>query len=57
VGIALKPNTKVETVVEYVEEADMVLIMTVEPGKFKLKELVLSELSSFHISEAQISIV
>jgi len=53
----LKPNTKVETVVEYVEEADMVLIMTVEPGKFELKELVLSELSSFHIREAQIYLV
>jgi ribulose-phosphate 3-epimerase len=32
VGIALKPNTPVSTVEEYVEEADMVLIMTVEPG-------------------------
>jgi ribulose-phosphate 3-epimerase len=32
VGIALKPNTSIDTVVEYVDEADMVLIMTVEPG-------------------------
>ena len=34
VGIALKPNTSVDSVVEYVEEADMVLIMTVEPGRW-----------------------
>jgi pentose-5-phosphate-3-epimerase len=33
VGIALKPKTPVETVIEYVENADMVLIMTVEPGE------------------------
>lgn len=32
VGIALKPNTGVDVVTEYVDEADMVLIMTVEPG-------------------------
>lgn len=32
VGIALKPNTPVSVVEEFVEEADMILIMTVEPG-------------------------
>lgn len=32
VGVALKPQTPVNVVVEYVELADMVLIMTVEPG-------------------------
>ena len=32
VGIGLKPGTKVETVVPYIEAIDMVLIMTVEPG-------------------------
>jgi len=32
VGIGLKPNTPVSTVEEYIEEADMILIMTVEPG-------------------------
>lgn len=32
VGIALKPGTSVDTVIEYVDNADMVLIMTVEPG-------------------------
>ncbi|KAK1135627.1 hypothetical protein K0M31_000215 [Melipona bicolor] len=32
VGIALKPKTPVNVVVEYVDLADTVLIMTVEPG-------------------------
>ena len=32
VGIGIKPNTPVKAVEDYVEEADMVLIMTVEPG-------------------------
>lgn len=32
VGIGLKPGTAVETVLPYVELADMILIMTVEPG-------------------------
>ena len=32
VGIGLKPGTSVEAVVSYVEHADMILIMTVEPG-------------------------
>lgn len=32
VGIGLKPKTPVEVVEEFIEEADMVLIMTVEPG-------------------------
>ena len=32
VGLALKPNTNVETVFPYVELLDQVLIMTVEPG-------------------------
>ena len=38
VGIGLKPNTSVEVIKEYIELADMILIMTVEPGKI-LKEL------------------
>ncbi|KZC13837.1 Ribulose-phosphate 3-epimerase [Dufourea novaeangliae] len=32
VGVALKPGTPVDVVVNYVDLADMVLIMTVEPG-------------------------
>ncbi|GAB1597747.1 ribulose-phosphate 3-epimerase-like [Argonauta hians] len=32
VGIGIKPNTDVETVLPYVHMVDMVLIMTVEPG-------------------------
>lgn len=32
VGVALKPGTPVDVVTEYINEADMVLVMTVEPG-------------------------
>ena len=32
VGLALKPDTPVEDVEQYIEMADLVLIMTVEPG-------------------------
>ena len=32
VGIALKPGTAVETVMPFLGDLDMVLIMTVEPG-------------------------
>ncbi|CAL7940705.1 unnamed protein product [Xylocopa violacea] len=32
VGVALKPGTPVDVVVQYIDLADMVLIMTVEPG-------------------------
>lgn len=33
VGIAIKPDTKLEEVLPYIEKIDMVLIMTVEPGR------------------------
>lgn len=32
VGLALKPGTGIEAVRQYIDEADMILIMTVEPG-------------------------
>ncbi|XP_050092884.1 ribulose-phosphate 3-epimerase isoform X1 [Anopheles aquasalis] len=32
VGLAIKPGTAVETIENYIADADMVLIMTVEPG-------------------------
>lgn len=32
VGLALKPGTPVECVVKYIDDADLVLVMTVEPG-------------------------
>lgn len=31
-GISIKPGTKVETILPYLDKIDMVLIMTVEPG-------------------------
>ena len=33
VGIGIKPNTSIDIVEEYVDDADMILIMTVEPGQ------------------------
>lgn len=32
VGLAIKPMTKVESIIPYVEDVDCVLVMTVEPG-------------------------
>lgn len=32
VGISLKPNTKIELLTKYLDEVDMVLVMSVEPG-------------------------
>lgn len=32
VGIAVKPKTSVDVVLPYIEDVDLVLVMTVEPG-------------------------
>ena len=32
VGIALKPNTPIEVMMPYIQDVDLILIMTVEPG-------------------------
>ena len=32
VGISLKPNTKIESLIPYIDNIDLVLIMSVEPG-------------------------
>ena len=36
-GISIKPNTKVEEILEYLPYVDMVLVMSVEPGLIRLK--------------------
>lgn len=33
VGISIKPNTSIEKILPYLEELDLILIMSVEPGK------------------------
>ena len=56
VGISLKPNSKIELIEKYIEQVDLILIMSVEPGfggqKFmpevlektkKIKELVMKK--------------
>lgn len=32
VGLGIKPNTKIEEILPYIDKVDVVLIMTVEPG-------------------------
>ena len=32
VGISLKPNTKIDTIINYLKNIDLILIMSVEPG-------------------------
>ncbi len=32
VGLSIKPNTKLETLIPYLDKVDMILLMTVEPG-------------------------
>lgn len=33
VGLAIKPNTRVDDIIPYLDQIDMLLVMTVEPGK------------------------
>ena len=32
VGISLKPNTKIDTIINHLKDIDLILIMSVEPG-------------------------
>lgn len=32
-GISIKPNTKIETLIPYLKDIDLILVMSVEPGK------------------------
>lgn len=32
VGIAIKPNTSIDKILDYCNDVDMALVMTVEPG-------------------------
>lgn len=43
VGLALKPGTEVEVVKEFIPMADMILIMTVEPGTRVMSILICSD--------------
>ncbi len=47
-AISVKPNTPVETIFPYLEELDMVLIMTVEPG-FGGQKLISSTLPKIRV--------
>ena len=43
IGISLKPNTPVESIAEYLDEIDLILIMSVEPGwggQFFMQEML-----------------
>ncbi|ELR25341.1 ribulosephosphate 3-epimerase [Acanthamoeba castellanii str. Neff] len=52
VGIALKPSTKLETILPYVKDVDMVLVMTVEPG-FGGQEFMADQMSKVRELRAQ----
>ena len=49
-GIAIKPNTPIDKIEEFIEEIDRVLVMCVEPGFSgqKFNEKVLNSISSLH---------
>ncbi len=47
-GVAVRPGTPVEPLVEYLGEFDMILVMTVEPG-FGGQELIESTLDKFRV--------
>lgn len=53
VAVSVKPNTPIETVFPYLEDLDMVLIMTVEPG-FGGQKLIEATLPKISVASEQI---
>lgn len=52
VGIALKPATPAESVLEYIDSVDLILVMTVEPGfgGQKFMEDMMTKVSDFRVT-------
>ncbi len=52
-GIAVKPNTPIDTVYDYLEICDMILVMTVEPG-FGGQKMILETVEKVRALRAEI---